>query len=105
MLVVWQGARRCLSCSGQLTNQGCQLGQQRHHCGPIADKLDRYQLVDTRCIKKKNIENICHFIIVGGKTFLNLKIFVELRRVEAFVISKCKYQSYIDDLSRCGKNY
>ncbi|XP_035721598.1 trehalase-like isoform X3 [Vespa mandarinia] len=48
MLVVWQGARRCLSCSGQLTNQGCQLGQQRHHCGPIADKLDRYQLVDTR---------------------------------------------------------
>ncbi|XP_014607616.1 PREDICTED: trehalase isoform X2 [Polistes canadensis] len=48
MLVVWQGARRCLSCSGQLTNQGCQLGQHRHHCGPIADKLDRYQLVDTR---------------------------------------------------------
>lgn len=35
MLFVWQGARRCLSCSGQRTHQGYQL---RRHCGPIDDK-------------------------------------------------------------------
>ncbi|XP_017883854.1 trehalase isoform X1 [Ceratina calcarata] len=44
MLIVWQGARRCLSCSGQRTNQGYQL---RRHRGSIGDKLDRYQLIGT----------------------------------------------------------
>ncbi|XP_043512959.1 uncharacterized protein LOC122530234 [Frieseomelitta varia] len=41
MLVVWQGARRCLSCSGQRTHQGYQL---RRHRGSLGDKLDRYQI-------------------------------------------------------------
>ncbi|XP_050583012.1 trehalase-like isoform X5 [Bombus affinis] len=41
MMLVWQGARRCLSCSGQRTHQGYQL---RRHRGSIGDKLDRYQL-------------------------------------------------------------
>ncbi|XP_050451168.1 trehalase isoform X5 [Cataglyphis hispanica] len=45
MLVVWQGARRCLSCSGQRTNQGRQF---HHHRELIGEKLDRYHLVRSR---------------------------------------------------------
>ncbi|KAM0726464.1 hypothetical protein ACS0PU_007648 [Formica fusca] len=45
MLVVWQGARRCLSCSGQRTNQGHQF---HHHRELIGEKLDRYHLVRSR---------------------------------------------------------
>ncbi|XP_014478595.1 PREDICTED: trehalase-like isoform X2 [Dinoponera quadriceps] len=47
MLVVWQGARRCLSCSGQRTNQGHQF-HQKHRRELISEKLDRYQLVKSR---------------------------------------------------------
>ncbi|XP_018369081.1 PREDICTED: uncharacterized protein LOC108765070 isoform X1 [Trachymyrmex cornetzi] len=50
MLVVWQGARRCLSCSGQRTNQGHQFHQKSHHRRePISEKLDRYHLVRSSC--------------------------------------------------------
>ncbi|XP_018343591.1 PREDICTED: uncharacterized protein LOC108749410 [Trachymyrmex septentrionalis] len=51
MLVVWQGARRCLSCNGQRTNQAHQFHQKSHHRRePISEKLDRYHLIRSSCI-------------------------------------------------------